>query len=293
MKKRLLILALVPGTVVISLLLSGCYTQLATVHDEEYTNQDQPQEQDQYTDTTGADAGGGYAYNDDYYARNQMYFDYYYPSSFYFGSAFYNPWYWSNNYVYYDPFNYGYYPVYNPGWWYPYSGYGFYGGHAYGSGRYATGVTRNFGNTRGVGLTRGGVNAFSGTYGTPPSGTRSGGRTSATTARPGLTKSSAPLPGARVSSGRHEVNRGNGNRGGQTINRGGSTRAGSRGSGQRYTPPPSTRGQGGGNRGGGERSSGGQTYSPPPSAPPSAPSGGGSSGGGAPSNGGARGGNRR
>lgn len=162
-----------------ALVLSGCYTQLATVRDdveERYSSRtdDRTVEGD---DTTGAQSDCTDCKDDWFRSRYRLGFRYYYPSysSFYF-STFYDPWYYDPWYCYFDPWICGTPFVGRPYWynWYwagYYGGYypGYYGGYyPYGSYRYpyyypgvivvsgGTTRTRDSGYRRSGGVTRSG-----------------------------------------------------------------------------------------------------------------------------------------
>ncbi len=153
-------------SILLAMLVAGCYTQVGSTREDRYSDEYTSQ-QSEAVDTTAYDstAGQGDTYFDEYgYPRSRFYLGYYYPSWVTFGVGYgvYDPWCW--NWWYADPFWAGYYyPSLYGGWWYPgygyypwYGGYGGYGGHGYGShhGGYAS--VRQFGSTRGLGgVTRG------------------------------------------------------------------------------------------------------------------------------------------
>jgi hypothetical protein len=148
---------------VIALTVSGCYTQFGATQEETYAEEP---EYEAYDDST--------AYVEEGYeeARERFYFDYYYPTvSVGFGIGY--PYYYGWSDYYYDPYWWG--PgCWFPSYWYPscaFYGYPFYRGYHYpvypGYGYpshpiYSPGIaavhtrTRNFGNTRTTGGTRGG-----------------------------------------------------------------------------------------------------------------------------------------
>lgn len=100
-----------------ALLLSGCYTQLATV--DTYRYEDEEYSEAEVVDSTDEDVSIQEGY-DDWSPRYDIGFTYYYPwrTSFYWGTA------WYADPFYYDPWYYGYY--YSPwytSWYYPHHYY--------------------------------------------------------------------------------------------------------------------------------------------------------------------------
>jgi hypothetical protein len=304
-KKQRLFTVAGPALIALALLLSGCYTQLATTEGEEEYSQQAP-----YTDDTTfvPDSTGARGYTE---YRERVYFDYYYPS-FAFSVGYYSPWYWGVNWwyaPYWTPYYYGYgwyAPISYPGWYYPYYSYPYYYSAPYRSAPYATrtfGNTRSVGNTRSTGATRevtgAGYSGGSMLDNMGRAAVRSGGSSSAGRVTTGVRSPSVPdrlFPTVtpRVSSG----GRSNG-----SVRSSDSRSSEKYRPGRSYTPSHSPQGGNGressanpfpsyspGTRQGGETRSGtGQSYSPPPSrgsSPP--PSSGGGQGGG-----GGRGGNRR
>jgi hypothetical protein len=163
MTKNLILLGM---AAVVVAALSGCYTQVGVVRN------DQDDSQQQYTSDQPADtqaepgddysANGNYTNNDDWcYNHPRVGFSYYYPSSYWpstaFSIAYNDPWFYDSYAWGYSPYSYGYgfgYPVYG------YSPYGYYPGYAYGYGYgngyyhggdhgYAHRNPRTFGSTRG------------------------------------------------------------------------------------------------------------------------------------------------
>lgn len=281
------------ASIVVSVFVTGCYTQVAGTRDDRddnyYSSDDRDHPGFGYTDSkpgydsTVTDSG---RYDEESYetARHRVYFDYYYPH-FSVGMGWYSPWYWGSGFAigydpFYSPWNYyswGY-PVVYPYPWYVYPQYrdpGYYGPY-YSHNRF--GGTRTFGNTRTGGNYRGGSAVYRG--GGAPSITIPAGTRYAPRSEPRI----APRQQTGISPGRRSNESG---RSGTTPPgrgyRSGSTRGGTR-EGYRNEPPrtrydaPSR--SGGSNRGGGDRS-GGRSYSPSP-APPS-------HGGGAPPSSGSRG----
>jgi hypothetical protein len=266
---------------VLSVFVTGCYTQVGTVRDDRddnYSSRDRDRSEYGYTDsqpgydTTVADSGR-YAEEPYETVRHRAYFDYYYPT-FSVGFGWYGPWDWGYGY---DPFFYPWYysswgyPGISPYPWYVYPYYrdpGYYGpyySHTYGGGR-TYGHTRTFGNTRTGGSYRAGSAVYRGGGATSlinPAGTRYAPRSN-----PRVAPSSQP----RVSTSRRTYNSGRATSSpqGKTY-RGGSTRGGTRGGygntppRSRYEPPQSS---GGSRSSGAGRSGGGRSYSPP-SSPPS------------------------
>lgn len=269
-------LFLFPG---VTLLFSGCYTQLATVRDDveerySYRSDDRTVEED---DTSRAQRDCANCDDDWYRSRYRFGFRYYYPSysSFYF-STFYDPWYYDPWLCYYDPWICGTPFVGRPYWynWYwagYYGGYypGYYGGYyPYGYYRYpyypgvivvsgGTTRTRDSGYRRTGGVTRSGdgygrIGTSGSSYTTSPAS-----RTSSSGSRNG---------GATRSVGSGiESSRGSGRvrDGGEAV---GTSRGTSTG-GRSYSPPsrsgggssssaPSSRGSSGGSSGGSSRGSG-------------------------------------
>ena len=146
------------SSLVIAITISGCYTQFGATQEETYVEEP---EYEAYDDSI-AYAEEGYEE-----AREQFYFEYYYPTiSVGFGIGY--PYYYGWPYYYYDPYWWG--PgCWFPSYWYPscaFYGYPFYPvypGYSYSSYPiYSPGVaavhttTRNFGNTRTTGGNRGG-----------------------------------------------------------------------------------------------------------------------------------------
>ena len=142
-------------------LLTGCYTQMAVKEERthDYGSERESYSNETYIDSTGRESERYYA--DDYgEARQQLYFDYYYPG-FAVGWGFgfgYHPL-WSPGYRgYYNPYWYGYSPWYGGvmlpeypwGWYYPHRT-GYYHNSGYAGGY---GATRAFGTTRTIGGTR-------------------------------------------------------------------------------------------------------------------------------------------
>jgi hypothetical protein len=306
MKKERLITVAGPALIGLALLLSGCYTQLATTEGEEEYAGGAP-----YADDTSyvADSTGARGYTE---YRERAYFDYYYPS-FAFSVGYASPWYWGVNWwytPYWTPYYYGYgwyAPIYSPGWYYPYYAYPYNPYPApYYSAPYAT---RTFGNTRSSGYTRSGGSTREATgagYSGGPmidnlgrAAVRSGNSPSARRVATGVRSPSIPdrlFPTAtpRTSSGGRYNGTGRSAdsrsadkyRPGRSTTpsydpQGGDGRRSSANPFPSYTP---------GSRGGGDtRSGGGQSYSPPASRPSSSSPGSGSGQAG----GGGRGGNRR
>lgn len=114
--KPLMMKLLIPVTIpVASLFIQGCYTQLATVHEEE-----EPQVAAEDSTRSGNDYDSYHRWRDSYHVG----FDFYYPAwSAYW---FYDPWWYSP--AYYDPWWCGSPVAY---WRYPYPYYGYYPRFAY------------------------------------------------------------------------------------------------------------------------------------------------------------------
>jgi len=305
MQKQVLLTTVGGSLILLALLLSGCYTQLATTEGEEdYARETAYADDAPYV----ADSTAARGYTE---YRERVYFDYYYPS-FAFSVGYYSPWAWGVNWwytPYWTPYYYGYgwyAPIAYPGWYYPSYGYPYYPyATPYASAPYAT---RTHGNTRtavygrSAGTTRdvSGAGYAGGSMidNMGRAAVRSGGGGSARGLSSGVRTPSVPnrlspttIP--RTSSGGRSP---------------GSVRASDSRSSEKYRPGRSTTpsynsgngstGRSDGDRtpsygpqsrGGGEsRSGGGQSYSPPASRPSSPPP---SSGGG--QGGGSRGGNRR
>jgi hypothetical protein len=156
------------------LVLPGCYTQLQSTRDRDYTDDEgyNSNENSQYyaTDTTQVDSGAYYEqqepavinnyYGDDGYNPRYRYgFSYYYPStiwpSAYFGVAYNDPYFYDYYYpspaIYCGPFYHHYYnPYYS---YYPYYDNWYGGSYSYSSGYYNGPVrrpVRNFGASRGT-----------------------------------------------------------------------------------------------------------------------------------------------
>ncbi len=163
-------LTLLIGLLGMGLLISGCYTQVATMRsDESYSNE----YYDQDSTYASTDTARGNVVNNYYfygYPRHRFYFRFYYPSSYWFDPS-YDDWYggnyyWSSSYWYPDWYwhPWWYYGGYSPGWYYPYGNY-YYGGYYGDYNPYYYGTyygynkdrsrTRDFGSTRGAGSTRG------------------------------------------------------------------------------------------------------------------------------------------
>ena len=275
-------LGLLAGIALAIPLLSGCYTEVASTHDDrgDYfsSESDAVTQTQEYADTTGTTS---YAE-----AQQRFYYDECYPAfSVGVGFGWGYPWYGYAGYgypwCYNSPYDYygGYYPYY--GWGY-YGGYYPYYGHYYGYGDY--GVRRGIGSTRTVGSTRGaaayGRSAPAGMAGSRTirsANSLSSQRTSVSAARVGVSASrpgvSARRPG--VSASRLGVQGGRaagvpGYRGTRSTGRAtpqsrsvsprygaGSGRASSAGSHPTYSSPSGRAPAGGGYGGGGSRGGGG------------------------------------
>jgi hypothetical protein len=299
---RFYVLAGVVGVALV--LLSGCYTQLGTVKedrwsDDQYTySNQQPQADTSYQGEEQNEEyqNGSECYDDWYYQHPRVGFSYYYPSAFWpsaaFSLAYADPWFYDYNWAYdpwyYSPYYaYPYYSYYRPyyydnPWWSYYSS----------NGATVHRGSRDFGNTRTTGgrvptdVRNGAVLPAVGDRGTTnlPTGARlgkapNGGGT------PGRTSSAAPSNGRRTGNvsgtNRSSTGRSTGAVRGSTSSRGGVTRgSGTQQSRPRpaYAPPPA---QAPGHSNSphyrpnpGTRNSGGSrgaapTYSPPPSRAPS------------------------
>ncbi len=271
----------------VSLLISGCYTQLGTVGDEssssspydEYSNQDT-------TQTYSNDMSQYYnGYDDNFYGTNSFsryrFFSFYYPTSYW--NWAYDPWYdYSWNNPWYNPW---YNPYYGGGYWggYPYYGGGYYGYYPYSPGSYvgngpaSNGTRSPFGQDRGTAssLTSGRGRRGSYTVETPavdlPRASSIQGASRSGSVQP----SSTAAPSVNQPRG-SAVSRPSGNSGNRTsatpsagsTNRGRSEGRGySQPSSRPSSPPPAssggsrssggTRSGGGGERGGGGQRSGG------------------------------------
>lgn len=269
MRKSFFPLILIPS---LTLLFSGCYTQLATVRDDvedrySYRTDDRTVEDD---DTARAQGDCTTCDDDWYRSRYRFGFRYYYPSYSSFSFSTYDPWYYDPWLCSYDPWVCGTPFVGRPYWynWYwagYYGGYypGYYGGYyPYGYYRYpyypgvvvvsgGTTRTRDSGYRRTGGATRAGdgygrIGTSGSSYTAPPASRTSGGGSR----EGGATRSA----GSGVES----------SRGSGRVRDGGGTVGTSRGT-----------------------STGGRSYSPP------SPSGGGSSGSAPSSRGSSGGGNSR
>ena len=271
----------------------GCYTQLGTTREDGQDEYGSTQYNNDTSAAGGYDSGNyedqrssGYnGYNDDewdsWHHRAQLGFSFYTPSyywpSYAFGAAYNDPWfydcYWSydpwrcgnsyyggysyygNSYYGYSPYYYSsYYPYYPPmSYRYVYTTPGQRG-------------SRDFGSTRGVGSTRGGVdvrndgNGYStdrsgynvdrGGYNLPGAarlnGSTSGGVTNTNNSAPrsngrdvGTQRAASPRSNDRSSSGRAPDVRAWGSRGGST--RGDAGRQPNNGDGNTsFTPPPTS-----------------------------------------------------
>ena len=107
----------------LSLLISGCYTQLATTRDEDegsYTSRPERTRLSEPVDTSSANQEPVYDNYDQWQGHYRAGFGYYYPSS----------WYW--DFAFSDPYNYGW-PYYGGMYGYPYSN-GYWGNWRYGYG---------------------------------------------------------------------------------------------------------------------------------------------------------------
>jgi hypothetical protein len=169
------VLALSLGTLVFSLVATGCYTQVGSTRDDrfsgEYPDNSAVTEESPAVDDSSQSAPDPY-FDENGVPRERFYLGYYPPMGVSIGYGWYDPWYYNpwyndpfwcwNSYYYYSPWWYSscwYYPPY--GW---YGGY--YGGYYCDPGHhYAT--TRSFGNTRGSGSTRGIAGSTRGGYETP------------------------------------------------------------------------------------------------------------------------------
>ncbi len=142
-----------------SILLSGCYTQLATMEDDadRYERNGAARVVDEQ-DSTADRAPSYYDDYDDWRGHHRLGFSYYYPSSWYWNTAFSDPYYYGwpfygYNFGYLEGFGrnfYGYGPYYYGGY-YGYSPYGYYHGYpyvVYGSTSFSQDQTRNSGYRR-------------------------------------------------------------------------------------------------------------------------------------------------
>ncbi len=202
MKPSIRLLMTVVPLFALSLLVSGCYTQLATTQDEDqgsYVSKPERARLSELQDTTAAVQEPNYDEYDQFHSR--VGFGYYYPSSLYWDITFGDPFYYgwpsygwmspySNYYGYWNRWSYygygsGYYPYGYGG----YSPYGYYSGYPYvvysGNFGYSlpggrTSQTRDAGYRRTGGSTR--VGGYSGsvvgstgsTPGVAPASRRSG-----------------------------------------------------------------------------------------------------------------------
>jgi hypothetical protein len=164
-----------------AIMLSGCYTRLGTVRDEQGWEDEPLYEEPLYgeADSSAADQDS-YVTEDEYEdARDRLYYDYYYAPSYTWWD---DPWYWRPSWGwsywygsmwYRHPSSYFWYwpgavAWADPGWWYPYNSgpHAWHGGTVRSSHR-TFGTTRTLGGTRGdpgTSVTRGG------TYAPLPSG---------------------------------------------------------------------------------------------------------------------------
>jgi hypothetical protein len=142
-----------------AVLFQGCYTQLATMHDEElsYQQEDTSYQQEEQPASNQSYDNNYYDDYDYWHSRSYIGFSYYYPSwrtSWGWDGCIY-PAYWDS---WWSPMAYPYYgysPYYSS--WYSYPAYGYYStpyGYTYNTRQYAT---RNSGYQRGGNARRDGV----------------------------------------------------------------------------------------------------------------------------------------
>ncbi len=161
MKSSLKLLNLLVPLFALSIIASGCYTQLATIRDEDQTSaRSRYDESRPYDDADTVAVQGTSDYDEDVRGNFHAGFDFYYPP----------PWYWDSGYG--DPYYYGYGYGY-PGYYgYPYSyygyGYGYFGAfvpyyayRGYPFVTYAGGGAR-YNQTRNSGYRRSGFNRGTG-----------------------------------------------------------------------------------------------------------------------------------
>jgi len=201
MKSPLKLLSLMIPAVALTLLVSGCYTQLVTREGDEATSSggyEQPRSYDE-TDTLAQQPQdySNYVYDDSYWRPHTWIgFDFYYPS-YYWWNPYYTGLMWGSPFWY--PYYYGYYgyPYYGyygyPSYGYPYSYYRGYPFVVY------AGNTRTY-QTRESGYRRSGVDRVGGYYGT--SGTPSGSISVPPASRRSGSSSVAPLRKTEPSPGR-------------------------------------------------------------------------------------------
>ena len=133
MKPILKIISIVIPLIALSLLLSGCYTQLATTADDGEGSYRTPSRGAQTYDQSDTTSSAQQTYYDDYdqmYGHSRVGFGYYYPSSWYWDYGFGDPYFYGYPFyggMYFYPSAYGYYGYGYPNYW----GYGF--GYGYGS----------------------------------------------------------------------------------------------------------------------------------------------------------------
>jgi len=276
---------MIGASVLLIALLPGCYTQLATMKEEQTDDQMQYASETQDTSYQYTQAAGAEQYPESGQTVASSYYDDWRPS--HFGYSYYYPSYYWPSYAfsvaYADPWHYDAYWAYDP-WWCgtPYVGYGwghypggyYYPPYAYypyggkGNNPAANNRTRTFGAARGGG-SRGTVTG-GGTYGSP---TTTGGDRGGSNLEPGRVLSrgtfgaSGPSGGAAGKNGSPQAAPA---RGGNNRNAGTRVPA--------YTPTgytPPTRQPASGNddhqaRGtGSSRGSSTPSYNPPPSRAPS------------------------
>ena len=166
MKSSMKLLSLLVPLFSLSIFASGCYTQLAMTRDEDQSSDRSTYEQSRAHDDADTLAVRGLSdYDEDVRGHFRTGFDFYYPSSWYWGAGFYgDPFYnsygfpgyygYPYNYYGYGSYGYGYNPYY--GGYNPYYGYGGYPVVTYS----AIGTTRN--QTREAGYRRSGLTRNSG-----------------------------------------------------------------------------------------------------------------------------------
>ncbi len=124
MKPSVKLLGMLIALSVLSLLMSGCYTELATIRDDEGSYSSQVDQ----SDTTAVQPNAYYE------NRDQIGFDYYYPRGSSWDLTYADPYDWSYwGYPYSNPYFFGYGNPFYYGYGYPfYYGYGGYGYYPYG-----------------------------------------------------------------------------------------------------------------------------------------------------------------